>query len=410
MTDPATIETRAPASPAEILTSMSGEVSGLQRELDEIDLLIVQARAEVIRHEARRVSATDKLAAAVAAASARGEVAVDAPELNAQVVLMTRRSALMESQVDVLEGKQRALKRYHDSLAGHLAAFGVLGAAADATLNASVAGGQPGSVPGGVADPIGSLPPAVSRILLGAQEDMRREIARAMHDGPAQSLTNIVLQAQIVERLVTRDPARANAEVQLLVGMVQQTLDATKSFIFEVRPMVLDDLGLVPTLRRAARDRGRKAGVPVEFESMGQDRRLPMDLESGLFRILDETLTGYLEARAEQMTFKLEWSADQLDVTISATRAAAAGKTAAVAAAPASKDLPPALAAMMEDRRADARTAAESALREAIVKLPPATWREIQARAATLGLTVELAADGAELRLLAELPSTGTEA
>ena len=72
MTDPATSETRAPASPAEILTSMSEEAAGLKRELDEIDLLIAQARAEVIRHEARRVAATDKLAAAVAAASARG--------------------------------------------------------------------------------------------------------------------------------------------------------------------------------------------------------------------------------------------------------------------------------------------------------------------------------------------------
>ena len=119
-----------------------------------------------------------------------------------------------------------------------------------------------------------------------------------MHDGPAQSLTNIVLQAQIVERLVARDPARAGGEVRQLVAMVQQTLEATKSFIFDVRPMVLDDLGLVPTLRRAARERGRRAGVPVEFESIGPDRRLPMDLESGLFRILDEALAAYLGARA----------------------------------------------------------------------------------------------------------------
>ena len=88
----------------------------------------------------------------------------------------------------------------------------------------------------------------------------------------------------------------AQGEVRQLVAMVQQTLEATKSFIFDVRPMVLDDLGLVPTLRRAARDRGRRAGVPVEFDSMGQDRRLPMDLESGLFRILDEALAAYLDA------------------------------------------------------------------------------------------------------------------
>jgi two-component system sensor histidine kinase DegS len=131
-------------------------------------------------------------------------------------------------------------------------------------------------------------------MVLAAQEDLRREIARAMHDGPAQSLTNIVLQAQIVDRLVARDPAAARTEVRQLVEMVQQTLEATKSFIFDVRPMVLDDLGLVPTLRRAARDRGQRAGVPVQFESLGPDRRLPMELESGLFRMIDEALVAFL--------------------------------------------------------------------------------------------------------------------
>ena len=143
-----------------------------------------------------------------------------------------------------------------------------------------------------------------------------------MHDGPAQSLTNIVLQAQIVERLVTTDPAKAGDEVRQLVAMVQQTLEATKSFIFDVRPMVLDDLGLVPTLRRAARERGRRAGVPVEFDSMGQDRRLPMDLESGLFRILDEAMAAYLGVRAERVSVRLDWS-DQVEARVSASRNAA---------------------------------------------------------------------------------------
>ena len=129
-----------------------------------------------------------------------------------------------------------------------------------------------------------------------------------MHDGPAQSLTNIVLQAQIVERLVARDPAAAPGEVRQLVAMVQQTLEATKTFIFDVRPMVLDDLGLVPTLRRAARERGRRAGVPVDFDSLGTERRLPMELESGLFRILDEALAATCGARRTGSSIRLDWS------------------------------------------------------------------------------------------------------
>ena len=86
-----------------------------------------------------------------------------------------------------------------------------------------------------------------------------REIARQMHDGPAQSIANIALQAQIVQRLVRARPERAADELKELVAMVQQALEATKTFIFDVRPMVLDDLGLVPTLRRSAAERSRRS-------------------------------------------------------------------------------------------------------------------------------------------------------
>ena len=98
--------------------------------------------------------------------------------------------------------------------------------------------------------------------------------------------------------------------------MVQQTLEATKSFIFDVRPMVLDDLGLVPTLRRAARDRGRRAGVPVEFDSLGPDRRLPMELESAVFRIVDEALAAYLAGRPDRIAIRLDWSEDAVEAQV----------------------------------------------------------------------------------------------
>ena len=402
MTDSATTEPPAPASVSELAERMSEEAARLGKELSEVELLVAQARTEANRHETRRVAAADKLTATIAAAVARGEPP-DTVELNTQLVLMTKRAALMESQVDVLEGTQRALTRFRDSLAAYAAALEELPTDAPGGAGPAAKGGRKGANAAAAADPMGSLPPAVSRLLLGAQEDMRRESARAMHDGPAQSLTNIVLQAQIVERLVAKDPARASSEVSQLVAMVQQTLDATKTFIFEVRPMVLDDLGLVPTLRRVARDRGRRAGVAVEFESMGQDRRLPMDLESGLFRMVDEATAAYLGARADRVSVRLDWS-EVLDVRVSASRASAEVRPDQTPDEAADKDLPPALAAMMADRRADARDALEAAKREAIVVLPPSTWREIQSRAATLGIPAELSPEGDEVRLVVEMP------
>jgi hypothetical protein len=227
-----------------------------------------------------------------------------------------------------------------------------------------------------------------------------------MHDGPAQSLTNIVLQAQIVERLLATDTARARTEVGLLIEMVQQTLDATKSFIFDVRPMVLDDLGLLPTLRRAARDRGRRAGIPVDFESLGTDRRLPVELESGLFRIIDEALAGYLSIAPAGVSVRLDWS-DQVEARVAARRSGSQPGGEAEVDPKTGKELPPALAAMMEDRKADRRKAAEAARQAWLVVLPEGPWREIQMRASTIGVTVELVDDGSTLVATVEAPDVG---
>jgi two-component system, NarL family, sensor histidine kinase DegS len=360
-----------------VAQALATEIAALDRELSEIDLLVNQASAEAARHEQKRAQAADKMTMLVD----RNADAKEQVELSGQLVGLTRRAALMEAQVEVLEGKRKTLARFRESLVHHAES------------------GDP-SGPGGAyrlsPDARAPLPPAVSRIVLSAQEDLRREIARAMHDGPAQSLTNIVLQAQIVERLLATDTARARTEVGLLIAMVQQTLDATKSFIFDVRPMVLDDLGLVPTLRRAARDRGRRAGIPVHFESLGTDRRLPVELESGLFRIIDEALAAYLSISPAAISVRVDWS-EQVEARVAAKRTGSQPGGEPEVDRKTGKELPPALAAMMADRKADRQKAAEAARQAWLVVLPEGPWREIQQRASTIGVSVELVDEGSTL-------------
>jgi two-component system, NarL family, sensor histidine kinase DegS len=393
----------APDTLGDVIARLTHEVAALDGEMGEIDMLVQQARSEAERHELKRVQAADKLAAMPDASPTEDLLA-----LNVQLVTLTRRAAVMESQVEVLDGKRKIMARFRDSLAELASGLGVA-VAEGAELGESQESPQSPS-PADAAEGVPTQ--GMSRIVLTAQEDLRRDIARAMHDGPAQSLTNIVLQAQIVDRFLAKDPAAAGNEVRQLVSMVQQTLDATKSFIFDVRPMVLDDLGLVPTLRRSARERGQRAGVAVDFESLGTDRRLPMDLESGLFRILDEALGGYLGASPDRVWLRLDWTAERIEGRVSATRDRTSAiedaerEAAAQASAnTASKDLPPALAAMIKDRREQAEAAAESARNAAIVALPANAWREIQQRAATVGISAELLAGGAELRIAVDLPS-----
>jgi two-component system, NarL family, sensor histidine kinase DegS len=381
---------------SDVAARVAAEVATLDTELAEIEMLIAQARTEASRHEGRRAAVAEKVSALAADADP-----AERADLNGQLVTLTRRAGVMEAQVDVLDGKQRSIRRFRDALAGYAQE---LGAASPDAAGASPDGAEGAE---GAAEAKGPLAPAVSRLLLGAQEDLRREIARAMHDGPAQSLTNIVLQAQIVGHMLNRDPESARTEMDLLVAMVQQTLEATKSFIFDVRPMVLDDLGLVPTLRRATRERGRRTQIPVEFESLGSDRRLPMDLESGLFRMIDEALAAYLDARPDRAAVRLDWSETQLDVHVQGIRqvAEAIKAPAELEPRPAKRgqELPPALAAMIEDRRAGEAAAAEAARAALRVTMPPTTWREIAARSDTLGIRPSLLDDGSRLELVADL-------
>ena len=392
----------APAGPvAELAGRLAADVASIDAELREIDMLVAQAQTEATRHEQRRAQTAEKLA------NGADLPPNDLVALNTQLVSLTRRAAVMEAQVDVLEGKRKTLGRYRDTLLDLAAVYGGMGPA-DGSGGGAGAGG---AVATGARLGSGDGESPMSRIVLNAQEDLRREIARAMHDGPAQSLTNITLQAQIVERLLGSDIEGARGELRLLVSMVQQTLEATKTFIFDVRPMVLDDLGLAPTLRRAARERGRRAGIPVEFDSIGQDRRIEVDLESSLFRIIDEALIGYLSARPDRVAVRLDWSEDLVEAVVTAdrdptrqmTEADAEVEEATKAAADTDKDLPPALESMLAERRDKAEAKSVAAREAAIVSLPTSTWREIVQRATTTGVVAELNDAGRTLRLRADL-------
>ncbi len=334
-------------------------------------------------------------------ASGAGMAPKELADLASQLVSVARRAALMEAQVDLLEGKRKSAIRLKEALEKNAAQAGALSGApapaADPGYGRSPSGESIADVEEGA-----PLPPGVARMILTAQEDMRREIARQMHDGPAQSLTNIVLQAQIVDRLMTKDPGKAAAEVQELIAMVQRTLDATKTFIFDVRPMVLDDLGLVPTLRRATRDRGRRAGVAVEFESVGVDRRLPVEIESGLFRMLDDALAAHVAAKPDTLAMHLDWG-DKLNIELFAGRQPES--VADPELPPEGTELPPALAAMVDERRRAYQEAVEAARVASLSRLPDRAWRDVVGRARILGVRAEMLDDGARLHLEVDLPA-----
>nr|WP_274528477.1 sensor histidine kinase [Paenibacillus piscarius] len=126
-----------------------------------------------------------------------------------------------------------------------------------------------------------------------AQEEERKRIAREIHDGPAQMLANLVLRTEIVERmLVKQEFGLVQAEVLDLKGQVRYSLEEMRKVIFNLRPMALDDLGLIPTLRKYVHDYEEKTKIRTSFETRGKEHRLSSAMEAAVYRLVQEALSN----------------------------------------------------------------------------------------------------------------------
>ncbi|WP_373230772.1 sensor histidine kinase [Cohnella sp.] len=145
------------------------------------------------------------------------------------------------------------------------------------------------------------LESAKNRQLIGlkiilAQEDERKRIAREIHDGPAQSLANLVLRTELAERMLeTKDMEVIRSELIDLKGQIRSGLGEIRKIIFNLRPMALDDLGLVPTLRKFVQDFEENTRIRSKFETSGKERRLSSAMEAAMFRMVQEAYSNALK-------------------------------------------------------------------------------------------------------------------
>jgi two-component system sensor histidine kinase DegS len=153
--------------------------------------------------------------------------------------------------------------------------------------------------------------------IIEAQEEERRTISRRIHDGPAQALSNFILQTEIALRLFGTDQERAREELNNLKGAASSTFNNVRDFIFDLRPMMLDDLGLVPTARRYAEAFQEKSGLDISTVVTGSERRLEPHREVLAFRAIQTLLRNTREyAQATQTKIMVDMGDHQVRVTV----------------------------------------------------------------------------------------------
>jgi two-component system sensor histidine kinase DegS len=265
-----------------------------QRDLKEIDILIKQSAAEVERLVQRNSQAISQ------ERSLKNNFETQPRDYIREVYEtlndVQQRLFTMRGQLEKLQSDQRNLERLAEFLERLI----------------DLAGGVRTLPSTGKAAPRESDLSSVIRVIQ-TEEAAKQSLVREMHDGPASSLSNFILQAEICQRFFDVNPDRARTELNALKSAAASTFSDVKDFIFDLRPMMLDDLGVVPTLRRYVESFQEKNGVTVPITVTGVERRLESHIEVTIFRGVQELLSNALShAQATQIQVLLDLNQDQV--------------------------------------------------------------------------------------------------
>ncbi len=285
----------------EIQQEVRAELEQNRRETKEIELMIDQSQLEVEKLVRRNGVISSKLQQIQAQFDTmpRGDIraAYDAA-LDAQ-----QRLFVMRGQLEKLQSDKSHLNRYGALLESFLSALEKMPSVA------KVGGGKSAHTHSATAEKLETM--------IQAQEAERQRLSQQMHDGPAQALSNFILQTEIAMRLFDMDQERAREELTNLKAAATSTFKKVRNFIADLRPMMLDDLGLVPTLKRYAENMKEQTGVDVRINVMGGEQRLSPYLEVMIFRAVQELLSNVAShSQASVAKVLLDISEDQVRVEV----------------------------------------------------------------------------------------------
>src|SRR5215472_13629379 len=147
--------------------------------------------------------------------------------------------------------------------------------------------------------------------IINAQEQERQRIARELHDETSQVLTSLLISLAVLEESI--DSPEGRERIADTRALAHSTLRAIRNLSIDLRPSALDDLGLLPALRWYIKEYQQKCSIEVEFHATGFKGRLPAELETALYRIIQESLTNTAKhANANRVTITLKEETDRV--------------------------------------------------------------------------------------------------
>ena len=153
--------------------------------------------------------------------------------------------------------------------------------------------------------------------VLSAQEEERKRISRELHDATGQALLALKLHLELLAQQVPPEMTNPREEIAEAQAITTQAIEEIRRLVADLRPLKLDDLGLVPTLRGLVKDFSRKFNIVVMLEKVRLLRRLPSDIETVVYRIVQEALTNVAKhAKATEVFITLERVKDRVHVRV----------------------------------------------------------------------------------------------
>lgn len=269
------------------------ELNTALQELQEIRLKIRQSQQEVNKHAMRNASITTHLQ----------QVQAKLEQTSKADIRVAYDAALDALQrLFVMRGQLEKLQKQEEGLSKYVSLLQTVQRLLDEADTPKTSGRDTFTT--------------VEKIIQG-QEDERLKLSRQMHDGPAQALSNFILQTEIATRFFDVDQDKAREELRVLKTAATSTFQKVRDFIFELRPMMLDDLGLVPTFKRYADTLGQQSGIDIMVNATGKERRVEPYVEIVAFRALQELLRNAIHhSQSTEIRVQLDMTDSMVKVVV----------------------------------------------------------------------------------------------